>query len=106
MIGSSLPGQTSSAQIFLTRSPRRENSMSEIQELELYEVPEQGASAQPAELFEGLAIQPAESTPRRAATKWPPQQAAKADPKSKPQVDADGHRIVLIDDEIFTVVEG
>jgi hypothetical protein len=80
--------------------------MSEIQELELYEVPEQGASAQPAELFEGLAIQSAESTPRTAATKWPPQQAAKADPKSKPQVDADGHRIVLIDDEIFTVVEG
>lgn len=57
--------------------------MSETQELELYEVPEQGASAQTAGPFEGLAIQSTESAPRAAAGKWPPQQAAKADPKFK-----------------------
>ena len=80
--------------------------MSETQELSLYEVPEQGAFAQPAEPSEGLASESADSAPKAPAMKWLSQQSAKVEPKSRSEVDEDGHRVVLIDEEIFTVVEG
>jgi hypothetical protein len=75
--------------------------VSGTQELELYEVPDDTASG--TDVLET-------TLPREAPVSPKPQVQfggkGQAKPDATPQVDENGHRIVLVDDEIFTVVEG
>jgi hypothetical protein len=75
------------------------NSLSKLQEVDLYEVPEKAESLEPGtkEATEGVPTPPwvGEQKPR-----GPEQYAAGG------EVDENGHRIVLLDGEMLTVVEG
>lgn len=84
--------------------------MGEIQDLELYECGEELTSEMPA----GPASKVTEGTPKsqggarsdRHVAEAVHKTVAEAVHKTKPEFDEDGHRIVWVDDETFTVVEG
>jgi hypothetical protein len=77
--------------------------MSGTQDLELYEAPDDAAP--------GASVPEATPPPKTSASPKPKVQfgggdQAKTQPEAKPQVDENGHRMVLVDDEVFTIVEG
>src|SRR5215472_10657310 len=77
--------------------------MSENQELDLYEV---GQGPAPARMPDGQLSSRGNAMPADQTPVWPNQKAAEPARESRPEVDENGHRIVLIDQEVFTVVEG
>ena len=73
------------------------NSAGGIPDLELHETPEEGQAPEP----------PVYGQPGGPpAPQWHGQQQPAADQYAQPEVDESGHRMVLVDGEVFTAVEG
>jgi hypothetical protein len=77
--------------------------MSGTQELELFELPDDNAGASTSETTLPEKA-PASPKPNRHFDNR--DRVVKAEPEAKSQVDENGHRMVLVDGEILTVVEG
>jgi hypothetical protein len=84
--------------------------MSGTQDLELHEVPDDVSIDASAPVTVPPSEPSANRKPAGANRKYAAQLEGRkqviSEPEMKPEVDENGHRLVLVDDEIFTVVEG
>ena len=77
--------------------------MSGTQELELYEVPN---DAVPDASASETTVPPEIPASPKPKVQFSGKDQARAELETKPQIDENGHRMVMVDDEIFTIVEG